>query len=977
MFGTKRVALWALAALSVAIAWATPAAAVVYTWSASGVAAWDSSSTNWTGGVGTLWDASTGTGNVADFNSSATTAGISGVVVANGLTFDAPATVSGGTLTLGGTTPTIAVNGASGTIASLLAGNVQWTKSGAGTLVLSNTANNFSGGVNLNGGVLNFAAGVLGTSAVTFSGGTLQWASGNTQDISAKVSIAGSGQIAYLDTTGVTTFNTAITGNGGLVKLGSGKISMSVASSYLGGTTVSGGSLGLGSGGGTGTLRSNLTINPGAYVNLGTANALGYTAGLCVPNVYVIGGQINSGGGAGTDNGFLTNVYLSGGSMVNSGGGQFTFSQPSGCGITSNASSATSYIGAPISLRGVGALNITVAAGTTPSGVDLLIAGVISNGSGSQGGLVKLGGGLLALTGVNTFTNGATISAGTLQLGNGGTTGALSAGTATSNVIVDNATLAFNRSNTVTQGADFTAAAISGSGAVVQLGNGTLALTATNNSYSGGTTVSAGALSITTTGALPGWNAANRYSVAPGAMLIVTNGVSDASVGAMIATGNFQAGATLGFDTSSAGRTVASNIADSGGALGITKLGANQLNLTGNNSFSGPIAVSAGTLQTGSATALGSNPTVSISGGVLDLNGQVSTLNQLAGTGGTLLDNASTAAILTVNQSANTTFAGVLNDGAMGALSLIKTGTGSLNLTTPSIFSGGTTVSGGTLQLSVSNAQYGTLKSPTVVVNAGGVLALASQDALGYTTGREVLAINGGIVSNVTANGRITLQNNFTMTSGTLAGVGTGDALGGVYSLDGVGPVATSDAAGNPALISATAISLETAAVPFNVTRGPASPAADLIVSSNITPYNGNGGSLVLSGNGVMLLTGTNSYWGGTTINGGTLAVGGAGSLGSGSYGGAILDNATLLFGTSASQTLNSAISGSGSLVQAGPGTLTLAGGNSYTGGTSVTGGTLAITGGTQAAGGALTIGAGGLLTTNVSNALGSAPAGA
>ncbi len=51
------------------------------------------------------------------------------------------------------------------------------------------------------------------------------------------------------------------------------------------------------------------------------------------------------------------------------------------------------------------------------------------------------------LSGANTYTGGTTISAGTLQIGNGGTTGSLS----TSNTITDNASLIFNRTNAVTQ----------------------------------------------------------------------------------------------------------------------------------------------------------------------------------------------------------------------------------------------------------------------------------------------------------------------------------------------------------------------------------------------------------------------------------------------------------------------------------------------------------------------------------------------
>ena len=72
-------------------------------------------------------------------------------------------------------------------------------------------------------------------------------------------------------------------------------------------------------------------------------------------------------------------------------------------------------------------------------------------------------------------------------------------------------------------------------------------------------------------------------------------------------------------------------------------------------------------------------------------------------------------------------------------------------------------------------------------------------------------------------------------------------------------------------------------------------------------------------------LSGANTYGGATTISGGTLQIAGAGVLGGGNYGGAIVNNASLIFNTSSNQTFSGAISGSGTLYQNGSGTLTLA----------------------------------------------------
>lgn len=95
------------------------------------------------------------------------------------------------------------------------------------------------------------------------------------------------------------------------------------------------------------------------------------------------------------------------------------------------------------------------------------------------------GSGILILTGANTYGGGTAISIGsTLQLGNGGTTGSIAG------IVVDNGLLVFSRSDNVSFGG-----VISGKGSVEQTGSGTTILSGTN-SYSGGTTINAGALTV-------------------------------------------------------------------------------------------------------------------------------------------------------------------------------------------------------------------------------------------------------------------------------------------------------------------------------------------------------------------------------------------------------------------------------------------------------------------------------------------------
>jgi autotransporter-associated beta strand protein len=103
----------------------------------------------------------------------------------------------------------------------------------------------------------------------------------------------------------------------------------------------------------------------------------------------------------------------------------------------------------------------------------------------------------------------------------------------------------------------------------------------------------------------------------------------------------------------------------------------------------------------------------------------------------------------------------------------------------------------------------------------------------------------------------------------------------------------------------------------------------------------GTGGSLTKSGSGTQTLSGVNTYTGNTTINAGTLEIGGAGTLGGGSYAGTVHNDGAFVYSSSANQTLAN-IQGNGSITQSGTGTLTLSGWGVGNGGTiTVNSGTL------------------------------------
>jgi fibronectin-binding autotransporter adhesin len=145
------------------------------------------------------------------------------------------------------------------------------------------------------------------------------------------------------------------------------------------------------------------------------------------------------------------------------------------------------------SLAGSGTIGI--ASGTPTWSVGVLNANSVFSGSigGSGANLVKTGTGIQTLSGANTYSGGTTISSGLLQIGNGGAAGTLGAGNVT-----DNATLTFNRTDAID---DTGFGVISGTGVLDKQGGGRLALTKAHT-YSGATTLEAGTLALTNSGAI-------------------------------------------------------------------------------------------------------------------------------------------------------------------------------------------------------------------------------------------------------------------------------------------------------------------------------------------------------------------------------------------------------------------------------------------------------------------------------------------
>ena len=207
--------------------------------------------------------------------------------------------------------------------------------------------------------------------------------------------------------------------------------------------------------------------------------------------------------------------------------------------------------------------SFTINTGTFTLGVGLTDNSASTNRATGWDGdsLTKQGAGTLILTADNTYTGGTTVAAGTLQIGNGGTTGSVAGDIATANSTY----VAFNRSDDVTF-----SGTISGAGSLIKQEAGTLTLTG-NNTYTGGTVVEAGTLQI-------------------------GNGTPDGSVAGNI---DIASGANVTFDRSDA--VTFGGVISGGGSL--TKNGSGTLTLSGVNTYTGTTTVESGTLFVGDAAS--------------------------------------------------------------------------------------------------------------------------------------------------------------------------------------------------------------------------------------------------------------------------------------------------------------------------------------------------------------------------------------
>jgi len=522
--------------------------------------------------------------------------------------------------------------------------------------------------------------------------------------------------------------------------------------------------------------------------------------------------------------------------------------------------------------------------------------------------LAKSGAGTLTLASANSYSGGTTLSAGTLVLGNANAigTGALTitggsldssvvnlvnsgnnaqnwngdftfTGTQNLNLGTGAVTMNANRQVTVTANTLTVGGVISGSGfSLTKAGNGALTLT-NANTYSGGTTLTAGILRV-----------GNNSAFGAGALALNGGTLSSDSGTLRTLANNLTIGGNVAFgDGTNAGQLVFDGTADLQGSNrvltsvlgtqgarfsgvisngGITMEGTGRITLANDgNTFTGGTTINGGILAT-SLNALASSGSVTIGNGgslAIGSNG-TTTINNLSGVTGSVIRtdfnlDSDGARTLSVNQTTSDTFAGTFTQGGGGrTISLIKSGSAILGLTGSVNYTGDTTVSQGTLAIGGGGGIYrgGFRGTQVLTVGSGAILELQNWNynettgSLGGLANQAArIVINGGTIR---------------MTGTTVYGRGVTVNAGGATFEAATGTTWTFDDTGD-------------GNIAFVYNDDPSLTfAGDGSFVFNKS-FSGTG-ALTKSGDGTLTLPTTNTHTGATTVTDGTLAV--TGSLG-------------------------------------------------------------------------------------------------
>jgi fibronectin-binding autotransporter adhesin len=562
---------------------------------------------------------------------------------------------SGSTGGVGGTGTADSLTGSSQTYGVGGAGGTGNSANVIGATGAANTGNGGGGGGGTSSGAAKSGgAGGSGLVVVRYqgsqagTGGTISAGSGSAAGYTLHTfTSTGSNALNLsglnLDTRLKTTLTGVISGSGNLTYNGPGTLSLAAAATHSGGTTVNGGTLqvSVAPTWGTSMLGTGaITVN-GATLQALNHHQFGFAAGTQNSLTINDGGTL----ARGAYDQFIGTLILNDNASITGSSGYIGLANGS---LTYNGSSASkqAIIASNVQLsNSSAAVNATITVNGTNTSGDLVINGGIWE---DGGGLTKAGTGTLVLNAANSYTDGTTVNAGTIRVGNNA---ALGTGTATLNggALSSNSTTARTLANNFVIGGDVTLGDATNNGVLtlsgtVGLGGAVRTLTVASNASLGGT-VSNGALTKAGAGTLT-LNAANTFTgdtrVGSGTLSLnhsnalasstLNMASSDSGTVAFGLAGNntYNIGGITGSKNLAIGSNVLSvgakneNSTYSGQISGIgslTKTGSGKLIISGNNTYTGATAVNDGSLAVNgslgnTAVSVGSNATLQGSGSI-------------------------------------------------------------------------------------------------------------------------------------------------------------------------------------------------------------------------------------------------------------------------------------------------------------------------------------------------------------------------
>lgn len=381
----------------------------------------------------------------------------------------------------------------------------------------------------------------------------------------------------FVDAEKTATINTVIAGAPGVSKYGTGTLVLGGSNTFSGRLVINGG-----------IISTSYLNNGGSSSNIGSSSNN-------ASNLVLNGGTLRYTGVFQFCDRLFT-LSTNGGTIDGSGIGQLVFNN-------------FGYMG----FSGSGARTLTL----TGSCIGNYFGIVVSDNGGATS-ITKSGSGLWILNGNNTATGTVNITDGTLQIGDGGTSGGINGS------VTNNGTLIFKRSNSFAFNK-----IISGSGNLIKEGEGTLTLSGVNT-YNGTTSINSGTLQLGAANVIPDGSSKgdvllygtldlNSYSE-------TINGLSGSGIVDNSTTGS----PVLTIGANNANSSFGGSIKNSNGTLGLTKTGSGIIILTGNNTYNGATTVSEGELRingstsSSSAFAVQSGAKISGSG---TIGGQVTIVN--------------------------------------------------------------------------------------------------------------------------------------------------------------------------------------------------------------------------------------------------------------------------------------------------------------------------------------------------------------